>query len=532
MKKNYLIILFLSLFILTACNNKNEDSAKDLIHLSFYSADYSDDLKFTDSISKIITEKTGVTLDFIDTRMDQNSSIELMIANNNYPDLIFAKSNLSKLIEADAIIPLDEYIEKYGNNIKKLYGNQIVKLRYTKEDPSIYSFGTYEIKDNKAETSGTMQLQNAVLKEFGYPKIKTLSDYENILLAYIKKYPEINGHKTIGLSLLTDDWYWYVGLSNPGNYVLGLPDDGQWIVNPYNQTAVYKFLNPQMKSFYQWLNKIFHEGLLDPESFTQNIDVWKAKLSDGFVLGTAAPLWAFSDIQTNLVIKDMAERSFAYLPVTASIAYKDPSLKDYGYSGGWGIAISKQCKDPLTAFKFIDWFCSEEAQILVNWGIEGIDYYYNTENKRVPIYSDNSTDGIGDWLYPFPMAGPGYIDSTGNPIGKNLRETVKANYNYAEKETLRAYGVDLWVDLFPTSEELGVSKHGQVWQYPLKVQSQNTVSKIDDFVKDSLIKMILGSPESFDDEYKAMCHEIEKMGIHDIENEMTALIKDKMELWR
>ena len=113
----------------------------------------------------------------------------MLIANGEYPDFIFAKGDLVRLIEAHAVIPLDDYIDKYGDNIKKLYGKEIVKLRNTLEDPSIYSFGTYEIKTKVMETSGNLQIQNAVLREFGYPSIKTLTDYENLLLAYKKKYP-------------------------------------------------------------------------------------------------------------------------------------------------------------------------------------------------------------------------------------------------------------------------------------------------------------------------------------------------------
>ena len=527
-----LFIAFISLSLLFSGCQKNQTVTKvEPVVLTFYSADYNNEHPFDDNVARAVTEKTGVTLKFVNTKMTQTSSIDLMIANNSFPDLIFAKSDLSRLIEIGAVIPLDNLIEKYGQNMKKLYGDQIVKLRYTKENPHIYNFGTYEIKANKYETSGNMQIQNAVLKEFGYPRIQTLSDVENILLAYKKKYPEINGHETIGISLLTDDWYWYVGLSNPANYVLGLPDDGQWIVNPFNNSVVYKFLAPQMKTFYKWLNKIYHEGLLDPESFTQNIDVWKSKLSEGYVLGTTFPLWSFSDIQNNLIKKDLTQRTFAYLPVTASEKYKDPSLKDYGYSGGWGIAISSQCDKPETAFKFMDWLCSEEGQILLNWGIEDVDYYYDSHNRRIDLYNSDPNSGVGMWLYPFPMAGPGYIDSTGNPLGKNQRETIIAQYNYAEKETLKAYGVEMWTDLFPSSEELGVSKHGQVWQYPLKMQSQNTVSKVDEFVKQSLINMILGDEKDFDSSYEKMCKEIEGMGIHEIESEISALIASKMELW-
>jgi len=66
----------------------------------------------------------------------------------------------------------------------------------------------------------------------------------------------------------------------------------------------------------------------------------------------------------------------------ADESYVCAALKDYGLSGGWGIAITTACKDPLRAFEFLDWMCSKEAQILVNWGIEGVNYKV-IDNKRV-----------------------------------------------------------------------------------------------------------------------------------------------------
>jgi putative aldouronate transport system substrate-binding protein len=96
-------------------------------------------------------------------------------------------------------------------------------------------------------------------------------------------------------------------------------------------------------------------------------------------------------------------------------------LKDFGFGGGWGIAISSSCKDPRRAFEFIDWMCSEQAQILTNWGLEGANY--NVVNgKRVQTPSDiqmqqNDPDhgrktGVGRWAYPFPQLGDAFIDST------------------------------------------------------------------------------------------------------------------------
>lgn len=530
-KKSLLLMLFMLACLFVSCNKKTAKVAAEPVTFTFFSADLSKPQYFNDLIGKEITKRTGVTLKFEYSTENPDDAINLMIVNANYQDFIYAKGNLSKLIEQNAVLKLDDYIEKYGQNMKKLYGDQLSRLRYTLDNPYIYSVGTYEIKNKVMEVSGNMPIQNAVLKEFGYPRIKTLEDYENILMAYMKKYPEINGHKTIGISLITDSWYWYLGLSNPGNYVIGFPDDGQWIVNQETMEASYKFLYPEMKLFYKWLNKIYHEGLLDPESFTQDIDVWNSKLKDGYVLGTSYPYWGLKDINRYLVQNDLDQRTFAFLPITYNENYKDPALKDYGYSGGWGIAISKDCKDPVRAFKFLDWMCSEEAQILVNWGIEGKHYYYDKNGRRVAYPNIDENDGVGRYIYPFPEAGGGFIDSTGNPIAKLYKENIIENYSSAEKETLSAYGAELWAELFPSSQELGVSKHGQIWQYPLSSQMTKVISEVDDYVKESLIKMILAPEKDFDVNWEEMRENIIKMGMLEINRQCTELIKMKMKLW-
>jgi len=524
--------IFICLISQIAAGCKRKEEVISPVTFTLFSSDLTEAQSFNDMIAQEITKATGVSLDFKYPLINQTDSILLMIANDSFPDLIYAKGDLSRLIEAEAVIPLDDYIEKYGSNMKKLYGDQIVRLRNTIEDPSIYSVGTYQIKTKNYEICGNLQLQHAVLKEFGYPKINTLEDYENILLAYIKKYPEINGHKTVGFSIFTDSWYWYLTLANPGNYVIGYPDDGQWIVDQDNMKAIYKFLHPEMYHYYKWLNKIYNEGLLDPESFTQNIDLWHSKLQAGYVLGTTYPLWGLKEIKNHMLEDGMPERTFAYLPVTASEKYKDPSMKDYGFSGGWGIAITKSCKDPVRAFKFLDWMCSEEAQILNNWGIQGVHFYYDNQGIRKSYPNIKEEDGVGRYLYPFPQGGSGYIDSTGNPLAKESKENVIQSYSDVEKETLYAYGAEIWPDLFPSAQELGISKHGQVWQYTLTSSMSQIIEEADAYVKASLIKMILAPEEGFESSWKEMQRQLVELGVDKVGEEITNMIKMKMELWQ
>ncbi len=521
---------------------KQAESSTGPVTFTFFSADATEDMPFTDPVAQEIQKITGVSLQVDHPVAGDAQAIPLMMASGEYPDLIFAKGELTKLIDAGAVIQLDDYIEKYGDNLKKLYGDQLVKLRNSLEDTHIYNVGTYGVHSTVFEPDGNMQLQHAVLKELGYPKIRTLDDYANAIREYKKRYPTINGQKTIGLSLLIDTWQWYIDLSNPGNYVLGYPDDGQWIVDQQTLKAQYKFLHKDIYKYYKWLNEMNAEGLLDPESFTQKEDVWKAKISSSRVLGIAYPLWGYGDARSSLVAAGMPERTFAFLPVTAGPEYKDPALKDYGYSGGWGIAITTSCKDPVRAFKFLDWMCSEEAQILVNWGIKDVNYYIDANGKRArtaeeversktdPDYSKKT--GVGRWVHPFPQMGNAALDANGDHITVMSTEILKEKYLDVEKETLAAYGAEVWPDLFPKPEELGRSKHGQVWQYTLPTDVNERVTAADEYVKTALAQLVLGKPEDFDKGWADMQATLKSMGLEQAGETLSELIQMKLKLWQ
>ena len=537
----------MTLFVLSGCNRGGGTAAattagtRSPITLTFFNADAVEDMPFNDPVAREITRRTGVTL-VTDRPVggNYNEVIGLMIASGELPDIIFAKGNLNMLIDAGMVIKLDDLIEKRGSNIKKLYGNLLGRLRNTPDDPYIYNVGTYAVHSGVWTTDGTMQIQHAVLKELGYPKMQTLQDYENALRTYLQRHPTYNGQRTIGFSLLIDTWQWYIDLSNPSCFLLGYPDDGQWLVDPNTLEAYYKFFHPQAREYYRWLSRMNAEGILDPESFTQTEDVWRAKIASGRVLGIAYPDWGYGESKQALIGEGRLDRTYAYLPITINENYKNVSLMDPGFSGGYGIAITTACKDPERAMEFLDWMASEEAQILINWGIEGTNYNVVNgkrvmiESERVASLSDpnwSRRTGVGRYAHPFPMYGRGYIDSTGNYITRESPETLKENYHAVEIETLTAYGASMWTDLFPSSESLGVTRHGQAWQYALPPELEAVISQADDYVKTALSNIVLGPPANVDTAYDTMLAQLRRMGVEDAHAKMTQLVKDKVRLW-
>jgi putative aldouronate transport system substrate-binding protein len=543
-------LLTLALVVCAGCkkgesNTTTTAGTKTPITFTFYNDDATEDMPFTDPVARKITEATGVTLKVDRPVGGDQQAIPIMIASGQLPDLIFAKGQLAMLVNEGLVIKLDDLIEKRGKNIKETYAGVLNRLRNTTEDPYIYNLGSYDVKTAVWSTDGTMQIQHAVLKDLGYPRMKTLDDYEKAIKAYKAKYPTINGRPTIGFSLLIDTWQWYIDLSNPSMFLAGYKgDDGQWFVDQNTLDAYYKFQNPNAKYYYQWLNRMYHEGVLDRESFTQTEDEWRAKIAQGRVLGIAYPGWGYGEARQSLINEGRPERTYAYLPIQIDERFTPGTTADPGFSGGYGIAITTACKDPERALEFLDWMASEEACILREWGIEGVNYdYVNRDGKRVRVQKeqdrlDRISDpnygrrtGIGLWYHPFPRRGTGWIDSTGNYITTTTPELIKQNFLDVERETLAAYGAEMWTDLFPSPDSLGISRHGQAWQYTLPPDLQAKTSEADDYIKTALSNIVIGPQNNFDAAWDKIQNDLKAMGIDEANRALTALVKDKVKLW-
>ena len=507
------------------------------VTFTFYSADGLEDT-WTDPVAQTITEKTGVTLK-MDYPADSNDSrVELMVATGEYPDFVFAKGSVSALIRNDALIDMSDLIDEYGPNIKKLYGDEYENLRYSSEDPSIYQLCSDKVQEETLETSGTAQLQWAVLQENQYRVPYTLEEYTQMIRDYMEKYPMINGKPTIGISIVCSDWHWYTMLSNPSGYMNGSANNGQWIVDDEKQEVYYKHAADGQKEYYKWLNEMYNEGILDPEFATQTHEDFVLKVAEGRVLGLLDEEWDYTSAEISLRADGQEEHTYAGLPVTIDRSVKCPSLKQQNLAVGWGIGITKSCKDPVRAVRFLDWLCSDEAQILLNWGIEGVDYYYDENGKRCITEEDleasrkdtnySERTGVGFRVYPYPSYGNQSVDSTGNSYSKSSREMVKEGYDEMEKEALKAWNVDMLTDIFPQKEEFSKDAYSPLWAMTLPDELEKMLVALDNVSWKGLIECVVSPADDFGAKWDELQQNLKDAGLEKADREMTALLRDEI----
>lgn len=492
-------------------------------------------------VAKAITEATGVTLDVtypVASQGDAKEDVALMIANDEYPDMIYAKGAATDLYQAGALIDMTDLIEKYGPNIKKMYGAEMEKLKWSQDDPGIYQLSYSGVNQKTLTTGGSCQIQWAALKENDYKYPKTLDEYEKMIKSYLAAHPKTeDGLDMIGITMSASDWHWMITLGNPAGLIADAsPDNGQWIIDDeYN--VHYKHVTDEEKEYFKWLCRMYNEGILDPNFATQTDDDYIAKVASGRVVAITDAEWHYSQCEATLVADGKVDQTYVGLPVTLREDQVEKALLYQGTTVGWGIGITKSCEDPVRAIKFLDYLCSDEGQILYHWGIEGENYFlddngqpYRTDEEVAKAQSDPDyakNTGIDNYT-GFPIYGTGSYSEDGFPYTPTTKESVIANYNTAEKEGCEAMGFEMLTDMFAQPEEFDLLPYSALWAYqqPQELAEKQTI--LDEIAWPGLVKCVTGTEDEFDGNWETMVQELTDNGLADAEEAMTEFLATKL----
>ena len=492
-------------------------------------------------VAKAITEATGVTLDVsypVASQGDAKEDVALMIANDEYPDMIYAKGSATDLYQAGALIDMTDLIEKYGPNIKKMYGAEMEKLKWSQDDPGIYQLSYAGVNQKTLTTGGSCQIQWAALKENDYKYPKTLDEYEKMIKSYLAAHPKTeDGLDMIGITMSASDWHWMITLGNPAGLIADAsPDNGQWIIDDeYN--VHYKHVTDEEKEYFKGLCRMYNEGILDPNFATQTDDDYIAKVASGRVVAITDAEWHYSQCEATLVADGKVDQTYVGLPVTLREDQVEKALLYQGTTVGWGIGITKSCEDPVRAIKFLDYLCSDEGQILYHWGIEGENYFldddgqpYRTDEEVAKAQSDPDyakNTGIDNYT-GFPIYGTGSYSEDGFPYTPTTKESVIANYNTAEKEGCEAMGFEMLTDMFAQPEEFDLLPYSALWAYqqPQELAEKQTI--LDEIAWPGLVKCVTGTEDEFDANWESMVQELTDNGLADAEEAMTEFLATKL----
>ena len=359
---------------------------------------------------KWIEEKFGITFSWDILTGKKETAIKRLISSMDLPDLVEVDSE--KFQKAGCLRDLKPLIEKYCPNLMKHYNSVWEQMIYADSEKDskgnivkehIYSlpkYGVYDgIPSDTYYNSHAWWIQKAVLKEFGYPVIKTVDQYFDLLEAYYLKYPLIDGKQTIPFSIITAAWEAY-NLWNPPGFLGGYPNDGNGHVELIKGKYVFKdnYTDENARRWFTLANGYFQRGLIDPESFTDNRNQYYTKIVQGRVLGMFLQGWelgAFTGSTNGPVEKN-------YVPLALTFDenikphYRDRPLP--GLQNGYGITVKCSEAKAIKILQFMDAMLEEENQIILYWGFENEDWQKDAYGRPYRTQTQITQQNTAEWI--------------------------------------------------------------------------------------------------------------------------------------
>lgn len=536
-KAGILAAALLALLFLGGCKQEKEEVKSFTAFMAVPGQKMPSDNRIMNKIAEKIGAKAEI--DWLESQAPQER-IQAMIERGEYPDFIDGSDATGMLIEADALIPLDAYIDDYPNLKNYLSEEEWKNLR--REDGHIYVIPQFGIINGDSmvvqHSDEAFWIQKRVLKWAGYPEIKTLDQYFDLIDAYLKAYPRSeNGEKNIGFEILCDDWRYFC-LENPPQFLAGYPNDGCAVVNPDTlQASIYDDL-PEAKQYYKRLCEEYEKGVIDPETFTLSYEQYLEKLASGRVLGIVDQGWQFRGAEYILQEKGMIDRTYVPLGLTISEDVSGKYQSAPAINTGNGVGISVSCEDVRGALQFLNDLLDPEIQILRYWGEEGVDYevsedgrFYRTQEQRSRAADAKwSLENLCSYSY-FPHMDGMLEDDINAAAPAQQPGEYHATLSETDKEVLDAYGYQKWTDFLEAPQENApwFPLYSVLESWSTDTPYGKAKADMDRVKKEWLPKVIMAGTEQFEQVWAEYQETYQReVDVEAYERELTAEVKRRV----
>lgn len=327
-------------------------------------------------------EQTNVEIDWMAIQSDQwGDKIALNMSNPNLlTDFVFtanfSDSDLLRYANYGAIIPLEEYIDTYMPNLSAVF-EKYPEYRKMSTDVNGHIWALPWIEQLGAEKTaiqsvGDMPFINKKWLDFlGLEVPETVDEFEQVLIAFRDHAPELQKEFGIEGSIIPMSCIVNDGNQDPALLINGFGegygdcDQGRHIAVTDSLKVICTAIQPGFRDGIEWLHKLYEEGLIDPEAFTQEWSTYVAKGKSGRY-GVCFS-WDVGNID-NIV-------DWVPLPaLTADVRNITPENGSFtsGYDRGRCV-VTAVAKEPALVCAWLDQMYAPIQSPQNNWGTYGED---------------------------------------------------------------------------------------------------------------------------------------------------------------
>ncbi|MBO9609851.1 MAG: hypothetical protein J7639_28095 [Paenibacillaceae bacterium] len=351
---------------------------------------------------KNLQQKTNVTVNWrLATAGDEsNQKQSLLIASNDLPDAfygawVFSEAEIIKYGTEGILIPLEDLIKKHAPNLQKVFQQRPeLEKKLRAPDGHIYTLPMVQ-EDPHANMPNTMLINKKWLDNLNLKMPTTIEEFREVLLAFKNGDPNKNGKKD-------EIPFSFIG---KGHHILGFSGFtgvfGKVVAGPLKNLSVtngkveYAPVTEEFKQFLTYMNGLYKDGLIDPEAFTHDNNVYYAKFRNKERIVGAGFAWSPFGINQ---VPD-ADGDYVTLPPMKGPGGKDPLWYMWEPTHSLGaFAITKVNKYPEITMKWIDQMYDPLTSYEMAFGPKDVTFKQTAGGKyeSIPVPSGMTAN---DFLY-------------------------------------------------------------------------------------------------------------------------------------
>lgn len=313
---------------------------------------------------KDLEKNTNVKIEWqVVSSNDWAEQKSIMLASGTLPDIILGDQTFS---DSDIVnnlsyfLPLDDLIEQHMPNLKKaMEESPELKKISTYPDGKMYSLPAR--LPSRPESRFQPVINKVWLDKLGLKAPETIDELYTVFKAFKENDPNGNGKndeipftESKSLGYLLDSF----GVTDAYDNFMSIQDG----------KPVYNYATERYKEGLKWAHKLYAEGLIDQEMFTQDSSMKAAKEQNA-----EAPIVGFSYQWTpDAVFGKWSDQYVTIAPIAGpdGVRYQggDPSGLSYSRNQ---LLITSSSKYPEIAARWADQFYTDEASIQNFWGAIG-----------------------------------------------------------------------------------------------------------------------------------------------------------------
>lgn len=469
---------------------------------------------------QVVQENLGIDISWQHPASGQsNEQFNLMMTDNKLPDIIYYSWSDYPGGSADAaiadgkIIALNNYLEEYAPNFYAyLQEHPDIAKEITTDEGNIYCFPMiYTVTPDDSEIwQGVMD------------RVPMQESYEGLI---IRK--DLLDQAGMSLPVTLDDWYnalvafKEMGIEYPLSFAANFDTTSNSLASAFDVPLLnfgiskdgsieYGAVGEGYRSYLEFMNKLYSEGLLDPDFMVQDRETCQSKIANGQAGAWIGRLPAELGTIEELVYANDPDSTFNAVGVANPVVEEGQELYYFQASYPFrnaGSAITTSCEDIETAMRLLDYSWGEEGDLLMNWGIEGESYVMVDGWPRLTdaLIDTEAGTALSSVFSEYRMLNGPFAADHSNRIA------TKTNYKLAEGETDKNLAaLDVW-ELNGT-QPVGLPAITRLTSESSEYSTK--FSEISTYASEMYSKFIFGT-ESLDN-YDSYVDTIYSMGLDDV----------------